>query len=185
MLLFSLLKSAKVVEGPETRVWRYPQNVSRIIVFGSFLMYPLIIIFGVYMVIHGHLSPGGGFQGGAVMASGTALLLISALITKNLQKTNKIFSIFESLGLSIFIGLGFAGIGAAFLNNFLVNGSMDFFGKVIEFGPNPGYLNSGGILPLLSLAVGIEVFCGLSIILISLYYVSPYTGNDKKKEEQI
>jgi hypothetical protein len=35
-------------------------------------------------------------------------------------------------------------------------------------GPNPGYLNSGGILPLLSLAVGMEVFSGISIILIFL-----------------
>ena len=36
-----------------------------------------IIIFGVYLILHGHLTPGGVFQGGAVVASSTAPLIVS------------------------------------------------------------------------------------------------------------
>ena len=109
------------------------------------------------------------------MATGTALLIVSSFMTRNVQKTYKIFSFFEFVGLTAFIGLGFAGIGGSFLLNFLANGNPSFFGRIIEFGPNPGYLNSAGILPMLSLAVGLEVFCGISIILVFVYkalYVS-------------
>lgn len=164
MLLYLFLKNKKeIVENKG-----FSKNVSRIISYTSFLLYPLILVFGSYLVVHGHLSPGGGFQGGAVMASGTALLLIGAIITRNSYITKKILSIFESVGLIIFISLGFLGLGISFLYNFLAADNSVFLGN-IPFGPNPGYLNSGGILPLLSTAVGLEVFCGLSIILISLY----------------
>ncbi|HJJ99748.1 MAG TPA: sodium:proton antiporter, partial [Methanocorpusculum sp.] len=40
------------------------------------LLVPFIFIFGFYIVAHGHLSPGGGFQGGAVIATGVALVLV-------------------------------------------------------------------------------------------------------------
>jgi len=33
------------------------------------IIYPFILLFGVYIVVNGHLSPGGGFQGGAIIAS--------------------------------------------------------------------------------------------------------------------
>jgi len=172
MLVFSALKCKNVSKDLINRTTEFPKDMIRIVANGTYLLFPLILIFGVYLVVHGHISPGGGFQGGAVMASGTALLLVSAFITNNLQKTYKIFSIFESIGLTIFIGLGFAGIGVAFLSNFLANGSPAFFGRLIPFGPNPGYLNSAGILPLLSLAIGIEVFFGVSIILVSFFHLA-------------
>ena len=41
------------------------------------LFFPFCLVFGLYVVVHGHLTPGGGFQGGAVMATGTALLLVA------------------------------------------------------------------------------------------------------------
>ncbi|HPB83107.1 MAG TPA: MnhB domain-containing protein, partial [Spirochaetota bacterium] len=172
-MLLSLLYKREDVDDYEFRKPNeFPGDVSRIISYGSYLLYPLIITFGVYLVIHGHLSPGGGFQGGAVMASGTALLLVSALITRHVHRTRRIFSFFESLGLTIFISMGFAGIGTTFLYNFLANGSLTLFGRAIPFGPNPGFLNSGGVLPVLSFAIGVEVFFGLSIILVTLFHVA-------------
>ncbi len=172
MLLFTMIKRKSSETIGVGRFGEFPEGVSRIITFGSFLLYILIITFGIYLVVHGHLSPGGGFQGGAVMASATALLLISSLITRNVQKTKKIFSFFESFGLTLFIGLGFAGIGVSFLHNFLANVDPVFFGKTIALGPNPGYLVSAGTLPLLSLAIGMEVFFGLSIILVTMYHAA-------------
>jgi multicomponent Na+:H+ antiporter subunit B len=100
-----------------------------------------------------------------------ALLLIAALVTRNSKPTRKALAIFESVALTIFIGMGFLGIGVSFLYNFLAK-SNNFFGKTIEIGSNPGFKVSAGILPIVSLAVGIEVFCGLSIILVSLYNVT-------------
>lgn len=172
MLFFTMIKRKNFETSGVSRIGEFPGGVSRVITFGSFILYIIIITFGIYLVVHGHLSPGGGFQGGAVMASATALLLISSLITRNVQKTKKIFSFFESLGLTLFIGIGFVGIGVSFLSNFLANGNPLFFGKTIAFGPNPGYLVSAGTLPLLSLAIGMEVFFGLSIILVTMYHAA-------------
>ncbi len=172
MLLFTLVKRRGTETSGVSRMREFPDGVSRVITFSSFLLYILIVTFGIYLVVHGHISPGGGFQGGAVMASATALLLISSLITRNVQKTKKVFSFFESFGLTLFIGIGFAGIGVSFLFNFLANVDPTFFGRTIGFGPNPGYLVSGGTLPLLSLAIGMEVFFGLSIILVTMYHAA-------------
>jgi|GEM_PF-573039 len=181
MLLYTALKQKKMVlelKDPETG---FPKNMTRIVSNGAYLMYPMILAFGVYLVAHGHISPGGGFQGGAVMASGTALLLVSSYITNHIKNTYKIFSFYESLGLTIFIGLGFAGIGVSFLFNFLADFSPLFLGRIINLGPNPGFLNSAGILPILSLAIGIEVFFGLSIILVSLFHLSRKEENTLQK----
>jgi len=43
----------------------------------SKILFPIIMLFGVYVMIYGHLSPGGGFQGGVIIASGVLLLLVS------------------------------------------------------------------------------------------------------------
>lgn len=175
MLLSLLYKREDVDDYDFRKPNEFPTDVSRIISYGSYLLYPLIVTFGVYLVIHGHISPGGGFQGGAVMASGTALLLVSALITRHVHRTRRLFSFFESLGLTIFICMGFAGIGTTFLYNFLANSPGSMFGRTIPFGSNPGYLNSGGVLPVLSFAIGVEVFFGLSIILVSLFHVARHS----------
>ncbi len=175
MLLFHILKRKKkgIVEKKS-----FKEDVSRIIAYSALFLFPLIIIFGAYLVIHGHLTPGGGFQGGAVMASGTALILVAAFIARNSKMTRKILSVFESLALTIFICMGFAGITTAFLYNFMATSDSLF--NTVALGPNPGDLTSAGILPIISLAVGIEVFCGISIILVSLFHASK---EDKEETE--
>jgi len=180
MLLYKITRRKEVFKNVPPSPKRKIDDVSKIISYGSFLLFPIIIMFGAYLVVHGHLSPGGGFQGGAVMASGTALLLTSAHLARDLQKKKQIFSFFESLGLTIFIGMGFAGIGATFLMNFMANTPGGLFGKTIALGSNAGLLNSAGVLPILSLAIGIEVFFGLSIILVTMYDLS--RDEDEKKE---
>ena len=64
-------------------------RMSKIVRTAANIFYPFILIFGLYVVIHGHLTPGGGFQGGAVVATGTVLVIIayeyrtvSGLVTK-------------------------------------------------------------------------------------------------------
>ncbi len=120
-----------------------------------------MIIFGIYLVLHGHLTPGGGFQGGAVIASSTALLIVSY---GTLGKHKKDLSSIEAVGLTLFILIAFFGIGYTMFYNYLA-GTGGIFGGTVPAGPNPGYINTGGTVTLMNLMVGIEVSAALSLIL--------------------
>ncbi|MBN1434439.1 MnhB domain-containing protein, partial [Candidatus Fermentibacterales bacterium] len=81
---------------------------------------PFMLLFGLYLLTYGHASPGGGFQGGVVMASGVILLFVA-------QGVDAAESIFPSLSLSrietaaflLFIAAGLTGVaaGIGFLGN--------------------------------------------------------------------
>jgi energy-converting hydrogenase B subunit I len=126
-----------------------------------------ILIFGLYVIMHGHITPGGGFQGGAVIVSGIVMLLV-AFSSKDLQKSlrERFLSIMESTGALIFAILGFAGIGTVFFYNFLVGTSI--FGRIPPTGPNPGDIWTGGVIPLMNLAVGLKVVAGLSAVVLAM-----------------
>lgn len=72
------------------------------------VMAPFIILFGLYVIFFGHYSPGGGFQGGAIIASGIILLRLT-LGRSNTQKKfpTFIFLILSVTGLIIYAGTGF------------------------------------------------------------------------------
>ncbi len=122
-----------------------------------------IIVFGIYLILHGHLTPGGGFQGGAVVASATALLIVSNGALKDYKGD---FSTMESAGLTFFFLLAFLGIvmGFAMFYNSLA-GTGGIFGGTVMSGINPGYINTGGTVPLMNIVVGMEVIAALSLIL--------------------
>lgn len=153
------------------------KSESLVVRLAAALVYPLILAFGAYVVVHGHLSPGGGFQGGAIMASATALALVARQFSGAPSITRGRMAIFESAGLVAFVGLGLAGLGTAFLYNFLAARPDLPLGRAVAVGPNAGDLLTGGILPLLNMAVGLEVFCGLSIILVLLMQISRFGQN--------
>ncbi|MFC1927937.1 MnhB domain-containing protein [Chloroflexota bacterium] len=126
-----------------------------------------ILIFGLYVIAHGQVTPGGGFQGGAVIVSGVVMLLV-AFNSKELKKSlpERSLSIMESTGALIFAALAFAGIGTAFFYNLLVG--TPIFGHVPPTGPNPGDVWTGGVVPLMNLAVGIKVVAGLSAVVLAM-----------------
>jgi len=126
-----------------------------------------ILIFGLYVIVHGHLTPGGGFQGGAVIVSGVVMLLV-AFNSQELKKSlrERTLSIMESSGALIFIGLAFAGIGIVFFYNFLVG--TPIFGRIPATGPGPGDIWTGGVIPLMNLAVGLKVVAGLSAVVLAM-----------------
>ena len=126
-----------------------------------------ILVFGLYVIAHGHITPGGGFQGGAVIVSGVAMLLV-AFNSQELKKTlrERALSIMESTGALIFIVLAFVGIGVAFFYNFLVG--TPIFGRIPGPGPNPGDIWTGGVIPLMNFAVGLKVIAGLSAVVLAL-----------------
>jgi len=127
------------------------------------------LIFGAYVVAHGHLTPGGGFQGGTIIATTLALLLV-AFGEKSFRKAigKNALAMLESLALFGFIGIAFLGLQSSFFNNFLSN-SGSLFGQSVQFGVNEGNINSAGVIPLMNFMVGIEVASGLTIIVIAMY----------------
>lgn len=126
-----------------------------------------ILVFGLYVIAHGHVTPGGGFQGGAVVVSGVVMLLV-AFSSQELKKSlrERLLSIMESTGALILIGLALAGMGTVFAYNFLVGGPI--FGRIPATGPGPGDIWTGGFVPLLNLAVGLKVIAGLSAVVLAL-----------------
>ena len=138
--------------------------MSKIVKTVSLIILNPIIIFGLYIIFHGHLTPGGGFQGGAIIASAVALIIV--VFKNRIRLAKGLFALFESLGLVFFIILAFLGVFRnTFFYNYLAN-SAKFLGGTVHFGINSGYLNSGGIIPLMNLAVGIEVASALSLVII-------------------
>jgi len=126
-----------------------------------------VLVFGLYVIMHGHVTPGGGFQGGAIIASGVVMLIVafgSGQIKKFLRERR--LSMVESSGALLFILVAFAGIGTVFFYNFLVGSRI--FGGIPPTGSNPGDVWTGGVIPLMNLAVGLKVTAGLSAAVLAL-----------------
>ncbi|GAB6103104.1 Na(+)/H(+) antiporter subunit B [Thermococcus atlanticus] len=116
---------------------------------------PLIGIFGAYVVSHGHLTPGGGFQGGATIAGAGVLFLIAFGLSEARKRyDHHVYSALESLGGLVFLGIAMLGFSVAFFYNMLWHSGPFLNGK-------PGTLLSAGYLPIMNLAVGLKVFAGL------------------------
>jgi len=111
-----------------------------------------------------------------VIATGAALLLVAFSIEEvagMIRKSTLMGQ--ETLGLLLFIGAGILGLvmGAPFFANVLANSGL-LFGQTVPPGPNPGELNTAGVLPIMNIAVGIEVWGGLAIVL--MYLLSTVEG---------
>ncbi len=121
-------------------------------------LFPFIMLFGFYLISHGHLSPGGGFQGGVVLATAIILLALSHSIEQTEKKfKSRWLNMLEKLGILTLIFLGFLGIflGYSFLSNFLPLGK-------------PGQIASGGLMLLFNVAIGIKIAAGVSAIFYAL-----------------
>jgi len=149
-------------------------GMSKIVKTISSIAFPFITIYGLYVIAHGHLTPGGGFQGGAIVASGCAMILVSygSIWTMNKMK-EKNLSLFESIGAVSFILLALLGLGfgTVFFNNFLV-GTNSLFGVVPAVGSGLADINTGGVIPLMNFAVGLKVIAGLFGIVLVMAYAS-------------
>jgi len=118
----------------------------------------LILLFGIYIVLHGHLTPGGGFAGGVIIAGCFIFLFLAYGSEETKNEVSKWrASLCESFGLLLFWYLAMLGIFAG----------TQFFLNIINKG-NPFHLFSAGIIPLCNIGIGIEVGGGLFAIFIIL-----------------
>jgi multisubunit Na+/H+ antiporter MnhB subunit len=119
----------------------------------------MVFIYGIYIITHGHLTPGGGFAGGVVVA-GSFILLILAYGSEflNLVKEETGSTFYENLAILIVLFLAVAG---------LLMGTKVFFMNFLPRGV-AGELISAGMMPLYNIFVGIEVAASILTIFLAL-----------------
>lgn len=120
------------------------REASEILKSGAEFLLPLLLLFGVYIFIHGHLTPGGGFQGGVVIASGFLLIMLSDVSYK---LNSVVLALVESLSGAIYVILGVLGI-------ILAGGFLD--NRFLPLGEY-GTLLSAGAIPLIYTVLGLKV----------------------------
>jgi len=150
-------------------------GMSKIVKTISNIAFPFIVIYGLYVIAHGHLTPGGGFQGGAVVASGLAMILVAYGSVWTMGKIKeKNLSMIESFAALSFICLAFFGLifGTMFFNNWFANSGSGLFGDVVSFGDTAVNINTAGIIPLMNFAVGLKVIAGLFAIVLVMAYAT-------------
>lgn len=136
------------------RATAYDPDGGFILKAGADLLLPLLLLVGIYIVLHGHLTPGGGFQGGVILA---AAFFLPVLARPGSHLNHAAISVVEGFaGVAfILIGLLALGVGKEFLAPLLGTGTL-------------GYLLSAGTLPLLSMAVGVKVGAELAGLMAHL-----------------
>ncbi|MGI5400800.1 MnhB domain-containing protein [Streptomyces sp. CA-135486] len=121
----------------------------------ALILLPVTLLVGLYVVAHGQLSPGGGFQGGVVAATALHLLYI-AVDYRALERIRPVglYEVGDAAGEAAYLVVGVAGLlaGSAFLTNILPYGTFNT-------------LASGGTVPLLNAAIGMEVASAVIVLL--------------------
>jgi len=114
------------------------------------LLVPFIQLYGVFIVINGHLSPGGGFAGGAILGASIVLYTLAFGLEKGNEKMpHKVSSKLEAGGILFFVTIGL--IATFFGYNLLTNKEMGMPMGTL------GNVLSGGIIPLITIAIGMKV----------------------------
>jgi multicomponent Na+:H+ antiporter subunit B len=153
VLLLRRLRAEQI--GPLAEAKRRVHTTSAATRMATLILVGPTVLLAIYITMHGHLTPGGGFQGGVIAAS--ALLLVylgSDYATVRRVRPVGLVETSKAAGAGAFVLIGIAGLIAAgaFLENFLPLGE-------------PGRLVSSGTIPLLSLSVGVEVSGGFVLLL--------------------
>lgn len=116
----------------------------------------LIALFGIYVVLHAQLTPGGGFQGGAILGSGTLLVYLGEgyQVWRRLIRSVA-FEALEAAGALVFVGAGFWPmiVGGKFLENVLPLGETR-------------QLLSGGLILVVNAGVAMAVAGGFTLVLL-------------------
>ena len=135
------------------------EGMSTIVKKVTQLMSGVIFMYGIYIILHGHLTPGGGFAGGAIIAGAFILLILafgsSAL---NLRKEVVGSSNTESIAILMVVILALMA---------LLFGTKVFFFNYLPKG-KAGELVSAGVIPLYNIFIGIEVAGAILTIFLAL-----------------
>ena len=134
-----------------------PRTAGLLRVAGALLVGP-VIVFGAYIVAHGHLGPGGGFQGGVLLAGALLLVYVAGqLIGLERVEPIALVEVADAAGALAYALVAVGGLvfASAALFNFIPQGTT-------------GQMFSAGTIPVLSVAVGVEVTGAVALILTEL-----------------
>ena len=124
------------------------------------LLLPFILAYALYVIMHGHYSPGGGFQGGVILAAGFVLLGVTHGLEKTRRRmSEKVSEIISSIGVFIY-----GGIGAVCL---ILGGNYLNYGKLSKIlGVDTAHARSLGIL-------GVEIGVALAVmaVMCTIFFV--------------
>ena len=153
----------------DLNIKRKAPRSSRLVTTSGKMLFPLIVLLGAYVFIHGHLTPGGGFQGGVIIATGYLLMLIAY---RRFSVKHDSLTWVEALAGATFAGLGLTGllIGKDFLENFLPAGILNS-------------LLSGGIIGIIYIAVGFKVASELTGILDTMLSIKVDIDEEKTEKK--
>ena len=135
----------------------------------------LIFLFGIYIIVFGHLTPGGGFAGGVILASSYVLLMLAfgrEFVEKNLSLP--LASKLDCIGAFMFALIAILGLvfGGSFFVNFLYQKYLP--GEALD-------LISAGTIPFSNLAIGLKVGASMFLIILALSMFRPGTSTDKEE----
>jgi multicomponent Na+:H+ antiporter subunit B len=121
---------------------------------------PIILVFGAYIITYGHLTPGGGFQGGMIIVGAVMSFYLAYGYNMMRRFEEDDLDLSEHIGALSYLLIGLIGLfaGVSFLSNILRGGA-------------PGSLFSGGIILALNFVVGFKVAAGTLLVLLILLQV--------------
>lgn len=134
------------------------------------IVLPITLVLGAYIILHGHLSPGGGFQGGVLIAGAIAIFFIG-------YGREKVLKTFHLNRLKVSEDLG--ALGFVFVASLGLIAGSAFFGNILPKG-NEGDLLSSGTIFLMNFAVGYKVLAGIGILILVM--IGALKSNDDKEE---
>ena len=138
---------------------------------------PFSLVFGIYIILFGTISPGGGFQGGVITASAVLLLYIGyGYSTASAAVKQDVLRVCEPLGATLYVILGLCGIvlGSVFCRNVFFND-----GKI-------GDLVSAGNITFMGWTVGFKVLTGIGfLILLMLGLLAPEFKKTKDPDYEL
>ena len=144
-----LRKKEEKIENARETDWQYEPRPDAILQKITLLLVPVIFLYGFYIILNGHLSPGGGFSGGAVIGAG----LILYVTTFGFHKTQRFFNekIYDR------IKVGALSLYSITMIYYFYTGANQIK-NAIPLGTPGDILSSGMILPI-NIFVGLEVAC--------------------------
>lgn len=154
-----LLKRRKRSAGAESEAATARTEGSEILRTGANFLVPLIVVLGIYIFTHGHLSPGGGFQGGVVIASGILMLILAEV---RFHISHLFLHLSESISGIAYVGMGLAGLILLGVHHFLDPRYL-LAGKYLA-------LFSAGAVPIIYSLIGIKVGSELASVLGSIQH---------------
>jgi len=158
VLFLSVTGAIFVLRRREGLILATPTPSSELMGTGARLLFGPILLFGAYIFSHGHLTPGGGFQGGAIVASSVLLLLLA---DRDRGLAHNALGWIESMSGFLYVVVGMVGLAIA--GSFLSNRGILPLGLWND-------LFSAGLIPIIYVLVGLKVGSELASLIDAMMH---------------